>query len=180
MQAAQSAPQNCAATPMAAPVAVNRNADASIADPQHADAGPDAMAAIMNAAPADAAANTGPIHILHIYTDQGESKLDELTLASGVFFKNIPTSGASFVQYAADQLLDWHNAPARQFVVGVAGESEYEVAGGVKHVFKPGDLLFVEDLQGRGHISRAKSQFTHMFVRVPDSFDVVSWARGGP
>jgi len=140
-----------------------------------------AGAAAMSAAQAQPAPiGDGPIRVLHIHTEQGESKLDELSLAPGVFFQNTPATSTSLVQYAADELIDWHNAPARQFVVGIAGESEYEVAGGVKHAFKPGDLLFVEDLQGRGHISRTKTGFTHMFVRVPDNFDVIRWARGEP
>jgi hypothetical protein len=37
--------------------------------------------------------------------------------------------------------------------------------------------VFLEDTQGQGHITRPLSDVTNMFIVVPDSFDVTTWAR---
>lgn len=49
---------------------------------------------------------------------------------------------------------DWHNAPRRQFLFYLAGESEIEVSDGEIRRFGPGSILLAEDIEGRGHISR--------------------------
>jgi len=41
-----------------------------------------------------------------------------------------------------------------------------------------GDMVFLEDLTGKGHITRLLSPVTNIFIRVADTFDVVAWARG--
>ena len=50
---------------------------------------------------------------------------------------------------------DWHNAPHRQFLIGLVGECEMEIGDGTKRRFGPGDILLVEDTTGRGHITRS-------------------------
>ena len=53
-----------------------------------------------------------------------------------------------------------------------------EVSDGKKHAIHAGDIVFLEDLQGKGHITRILSPVTNIFIRVPDSFDVIKWSRG--
>ena len=45
----------------------------------------------------------------------------------------------------------WHPAPKRQFVICLAGELEVTVTDGESRVFGPGDVLLLEDTEGRGH-----------------------------
>jgi hypothetical protein len=40
------------------------------------------------------------------------------------------------------------------------------------------DLVYREDLTGEGHVTRALSPITNVFLHVPDDFDVVAWAAG--
>ena len=55
----------------------------------------------------------------------------------------------------------------------MSGEIEVEVSGGKKHAIHAGDIVFLEDLQGKGHITRILSPVTNIFIRVADGFDVV-------
>jgi quercetin dioxygenase-like cupin family protein len=64
-------------------------------------------------------------------------------------------------------VIDWHPAPRRQYVVTLSGSWEIEVAGGVKRLFKPGDVMLAEDLTGRGHVSRVVGNQPHVFMTVP-------------
>jgi hypothetical protein len=52
------------------------------------------------------------------------------------------------------------------------------VSDGKKHSIHAGDIVFLEDLQGKGHITRILSPVTNVFIRVADGFDVVKWSRG--
>ena len=61
----------------------------------------------------------------------------------------------------------------------MSGEIEVEVSGlARKHAIHAGDIVFLEDLQGKGHITRILSPVTNIFIRVADGFDVVKWSRG--
>jgi hypothetical protein len=53
-----------------------------------------------------------------------------------------------------------------------------EVSGGIKQAIHAGDIVFLEDLQGKGHITRILTPVTNLFIRVADGFDVVAWSRG--
>lgn len=44
-----------------------------------------------------------------------------------------------------------HPAPRMQWVVMVRGAIEIEVSDGSRRTFRPGDLLLLEDVTGRGH-----------------------------
>jgi hypothetical protein len=46
---------------------------------------------------------------------------------------------------------DFHNAPARQFIILMDGEIEIESSLGEKRGFRGGDILLVEDTEGKGH-----------------------------
>lgn len=48
-----------------------------------------------------------------------------------------------------------HNAPRRQFIVQLSGTCEVETSTGDVRRFGPGSFLLVEDVDGRGHITRA-------------------------
>lgn len=46
---------------------------------------------------------------------------------------------------------DWHPAPTRQFVFCLSGTFEVTASDGECRVFGPGDVLLLEDTEGRGH-----------------------------
>ena len=48
---------------------------------------------------------------------------------------------------------DWHTAPQRQFLVYLAGVTEFRVSDGEVRRLGPGTIVLAEDTVGRGHIS---------------------------
>ena len=80
-----------------------------------------------------------------------------LQKASNVVFRLAPVG----------HVIDWHPAPRRQYVVTLSGSWEIEVGGGVKRLFKPGDVMLAEDLTGKGHVSRVVGKEPHIFMTVP-------------
>ena len=61
----------------------------------------------------------------------GQSQLSDAFPATGIIFR---TS-------AADQYIDWHHAPRRQFVITLAGEAEVEASDGEVRRIGPGTVM---------------------------------------
>jgi len=121
--------------------------------------------------------------VLRIYADaDGNSHIQELPIVTkpGGTRRTGPAhvTELSYSEYTSSSVEDWHRAPGRQFSISMSGEIEVEVSGGKKHAIHAGDIVFLEDLQGKGHITRILTPVTNLFVRVADGFDVVAWARG--
>ena len=117
-----------------------------------------------------------------IYTgEDNETHFDDVsvTFTYRDYGKNIPTvwlsqggimkvAGLHFVSMPAGwDGGEWHPAPARQFIIPLAGEMEFETSDGEKRVFGPGDILLVEDTAGKGHISRMVSSSNGVFAVIP-------------
>lgn len=90
--------------------------------------------------------------------DQGnQSALSALIPATGVIFRRTP----------ADQYLDWHPAPRRQFVITLSGEAEVEASDGeVRHI-GPGTVMLAEDVTGKGHITRGLGTQDRLSLFIP-------------
>jgi hypothetical protein len=63
---------------------------------------------------------------------------------------------------------NWHNAPARQFVVILSGEAEYEASDGEVRRLGPGGVMLVEDTTGKGHKARHAGERTAMHIPLAD------------
>ena len=120
------------------------------------------------------------MRIFRIYTKaSGDSAVEQ---------REVPMSGARplsetwrpgevfFRETAEGHVQDFHNAPRRQLIFLTSGIVEVETSEGVRHLFRPGDVIFAEDMQGKGHITRTLRD-TRGFVHIamPDDFDVASW-----
>jgi quercetin dioxygenase-like cupin family protein len=85
--------------------------------------------------------------------------------------------GAMFFRETAEgHVQSYHNAPRRQLIFLTSGIIELESSGGKRYVCRPGDLIFAEDTNGKGHITRSLRD-TRGFVHVamPEDFDVTGW-----
>jgi hypothetical protein len=60
-----------------------------------------------------------------------------------------------FVHLPPGWLGDWHPAPRRQYWLGVIGTVEVTVSAGEVRQFGPGHVALLEDLAGKGHVTRA-------------------------
>ena len=74
--------------------------------------------------------------------------------------------------------VEWHTVPAPQFTINMTGELEVQVSDGSRHQIGPGDLVFLEDTHGKGHITHLQSPVTNVFMRVPVGFNFSVWAKG--
>jgi quercetin dioxygenase-like cupin family protein len=121
--------------------------------------------------------------VIRIYADaDGNSQIQELPIATKAGrtrrTDTAPVIGLTYAEYTSSSVEDWHRTPGRQFSISMSGEIEVEVSGGKKHAIHTGDIVFLEDLQGKGHITRILTPVTNLFIRVADGFDVVAWSRG--
>jgi hypothetical protein len=79
----------------------------------------------------------------------------------------LPVQGLVFVTTPPDlRETEPHPAPRRQFVIALDGEFEIETTDGDRRIFPPGGVALVEDIAGRGHVTRA-SRGRATFVAVP-------------
>ena len=121
------------------------------------------------------------MRVVRIFTrDSGESAIEvrEVPMAEAdrpvsetfgcesIFFRETPEG----------HIQDFHNAPRRQLIFLTSGILELEASDGHRTLCLPGDLIFAEDVQGKGHITRSLRDvrgFVHVTVR--EDFDVSAW-----
>jgi quercetin dioxygenase-like cupin family protein len=127
--------------------------------------------------------HTGGGRVLRVWADaDGNSHVDELPISTKAgrinTAKSVPVTAMNYAEYRKSETEDWHRAPGRQFSISLSGEIEVEVSTGKKHAIHAGDIVFLEDLTGKGHITRILSPVNNVFIRVAECFDVVAWAKG--
>jgi len=98
-----------------------------------------------------------PLMMTHLYTgpdgqthaEELEAKFNDKDVAMLMQLK-----GAELHRAKGGTVQDWHVAPRRQYVITLSGHAELEVAGGKKIPVGPGHIDLVEDLTGKGHITK--------------------------
>ncbi len=85
------------------------------------------------------------------------SKLSELFNASGIEFRE--TSG--------NYDLDWHPAPRRQYVINLDAGVQITASDGECRIIGAGEVVLVEDTQGRGHLSKSVDGQLRHSIFVP-------------
>lgn len=118
------------------------------------------------------------MRIHHVYTDeQGESHFKDIEISyESVHFdgadlraKPIPVTSMIFRKTSADQDLDFHNAPQRQFCINLDAGVEVTVSDGETRYVDRGEVLLLEDVTGKGHMSRhIEKKLRHsVFITLP-------------
>jgi hypothetical protein len=122
------------------------------------------------------------MRVVRIFTgDDNESHFEELdipleSVRFGSLSAPVPAESVIFRQTPADQVIDFHPAPRRQFVVTLEGIVEVECGDGTKRRFGAGDTMLADDTTGHGHISREiEGPRRSLFIAVPESVDVGAW-----
>jgi len=106
------------------------------------------------------------IEIREVPMSKAERPMSETFKCSSLFFRETPEGHVE----------DFHNAPRRQLIFLASGILELESSEGRRFVCRPGDLIFAEDAQGKGHITRSLRDtrgFVH--VAVSEDLDVSRW-----
>jgi quercetin dioxygenase-like cupin family protein len=75
--------------------------------------------------------------------------------------------GALFAALRAGSTEDWHVAPRRQFMVCLQGVVELTASDGEKRRVKPGEIVLLEDLTGKGHKTHAVGTEDHVALAIP-------------
>ena len=112
-----------------------------------------------------------------IYSDEdGESHFEDLDIEletqpnGGAYSELHPATGVIFRRTPADQYLDWHPAPRRQYVITLSGEAEVEASDGEIRRIGPGTIMLADDTTGKGHITRgigAEDRIS-LFIPLPE------------
>ena len=115
--------------------------------------------------------------VIRVYSgEDGESHFESLELSYQPIADNLTGTvatamrGASGIQFRHSppgQYIDWHTAPARQYVIILQGQSKITVGDGSSHTFGAGDVLFADDLTGRGHTTEVVSDEPRVSIFVP-------------
>src|SRR5687768_6318710 len=114
--------------------------------------------------------------ITRVYSDEkGDSHFEDVYVPLrdngmvGKLSEVIETKGLIFRE--VEPTYDWafHTAPARQYIILLDGEIEIETSLHEKRIFKPGDILLVEDTTGKGHKTRNLQQIKRrsLFITLP-------------
>jgi quercetin dioxygenase-like cupin family protein len=89
------------------------------------------------------------IRAFHLYTGpDGNSHVIKGSVSSGGM---VEAESILFKETPAHSSFDWHNAPAPQYVITLAGVLEFTTVGGETFLIHPGDVLLAADQTGSGH-----------------------------
>jgi hypothetical protein len=107
--------------------------------------------------------------------DNGDSHFEDVNVPLqnrgmvGHLSEVIETKGLIFREVEPAYDWDFHTAPERQYIILLDGEIEIETSLGEKRIFKPGDILLVEDTTGKGHKTRNLQPIKRrsLFITLP-------------
>ncbi len=114
-----------------------------------------------------------PVMINRLYTGpDGQTHAEEVEakfapLGETGAYKLLANSGAELRRAPPGRVVDWHPAPRRQYVITLSGHAELEVAGGKKILIGPGSVELVEDVTGKGHITRITGNEDRVTIQIP-------------
>ena len=120
-----------------------------------------------------AAAKHKPIMINRFYTGpDGQTHVEEIEakFAGGgdnEMYKLLANAGAELRRAPPGRVADWHTAPRRQYVITISGHGELEISGGKKILVGPGSVELVEDITGKGHITRTVGNEDRVTIQIP-------------
>jgi hypothetical protein len=76
-------------------------------------------------------------------------------------------TGATFLYLKRAAVEDWHRAPRRMYLIAVQGMSEVTAGDGQVRRFGLGSIVLMDDLTGKGHITRAVGDVDHIALTIP-------------
>ena len=124
---------------------------------------------------------TGPsglMEVIHVFAgEDGVSHVNRVRVVGSP--KPLPAHSVVTTSIAQGTE-DWHVAPAKTFTINVVGDIEGEVGDGTRVKIGKGDLVYLEDLTGKGHVTRLLTPVANLFIRMKPDFDFLKWANAAP
>ena|SRR5690606_10709344 len=107
--------------------------------------------------------------------DKGDSHFEDIEIPLtddgdlGFLSGKIPAKDIIFRTVKPTYNYDFHTAPQKQYIILLDGEIEIETSLGEKRVFKGGDILLMEDTQGKGHKTKNLQHIVRrsIFITLP-------------
>jgi len=114
------------------------------------------------------------MRIHHLYADaSGASHFGDIEVEwaqegpGGKMSRRMPATGVIFRETAGDYDLDWHPAPRRQYIVNLDAGVQITASDGETRTIGAGEVLFVEDTSGKGHLSKAIAGQVRHSIFIP-------------
>jgi len=121
---------------------------------------------------------SGIMEVIHVFADEhGVSHVNRVKVIGSPKPLPIDSVIASSIAQGTE---DWHKAPAKTFTINVVGDIEGEVGDGTRVKIGKGDLVYLEDLTGKGHVTRLLTPVANLFIRMKPDFDFLKWASEPP
>ncbi len=102
------------------------------------------------------------MRIHNLYTDEdGESHFRDIEIEweeernFSKYSKRMTANGIIFRETSGDYDLDWHPAPRRQYIVNLDAGAKLTASDGETRVIGAGEIILVEDIDGKGHLSQS-------------------------
>lgn len=114
--------------------------------------------------------------VTRLYSDSnGDTRFENITIPLnaageiGRLSEGLPVKSIIFREVEASYDYDFHNAPQKQYLILIDGGIEIETSLGEKREFKTGDVLLLEDTEGKGHRTKNLEQRTRrsVFITLP-------------
>ena len=114
------------------------------------------------------------MRIHNLYTDKnGESHFRDIEIEwaeerrGSKLSRRLPANGIIFRETVAEYDLDWHPAPRRQYIVNLDAGVQLTASDGESRVIGPGEIILVEDITGKGHLSKGLGKMRHsLFIPI--------------
>jgi quercetin dioxygenase-like cupin family protein len=110
----------------------------------------------------------------HLYPDaNGESHFEDLEIEwveqskASKLSKRFPANGVIFREVEPAYDLDWHPAPRRQYIINLTGAVQLTASDGESRVIRAGEVVLVEDVTGKGHLSKSVGDEPRLCVFIP-------------
>ena len=112
------------------------------------------------------------IHNLYV-DDKGESHFRDIEVKyvesgrGGRLSERLPATGIIFREVPPTYDLDWHPAPRRQYIINLDAGVQITASDGESRVIGAGEVILVEDVKGKGHLSKALDGKLRNCIFVP-------------
>lgn len=114
------------------------------------------------------------MRIHNLYEDEdGQSHFRDIEVEwtsegrGGKLSARLPAAGIIFRQVQPDYELDWHAAPRRQYIINLDAGVQITASDGEARIIGAGEVILVEDIHGKGHLSKAVNNQIRHCIFVP-------------
>jgi len=119
----------------------------------------------------EAAGRKTQMRIQNIYSDKnGDTHFREIEIEltevgpDGTTSTLFPAKGIIFRTTPGDWVFNWHRATRRQYAVNLNAPHQFTASDGDTRIVGAGEIYLIEDLFGKGHLSRGLGQFRHSLL----------------